>query len=66
MDQTATILPETAMTRKAAWLHAFSTFNYIDDRELRERGVSFVKAAIERGELRMVAKARRGKFVITP
>lgn len=52
MDQSPTILPEIEMTQKAAWLHAFSTFNYIGDKELLNRGVEFVLDAVSAGRLK--------------
>ena len=52
MDQSPTVLPETEMTRKAVWLHAFSTFNHIDDEVAVNRGIQYIKDAIERDELR--------------
>jgi NADPH2:quinone reductase len=52
MDQSPTIVPEIEMTRKAAWLHAFSTFNHIEDKDSLWRGVNFVHAALERGDIK--------------
>lgn len=52
MDQSPTILPEIEMTQKAAWMHAFSTFNHIEDKVSLNRGVEYVLAAIRRGDLK--------------
>jgi NADPH2:quinone reductase len=52
MDQSPTIVPEIEMTRKAAWLHAFSTFNHIEDKDSLWRGVDYVTRAIERGDIK--------------
>lgn len=52
MDQGPTILPEIEMTQKSAWLHAFSTFNYIGDKDLLNRGVEYVLNAVRGGQLK--------------
>lgn len=45
-------MPEIEMTQKAAWMHAFSTFNHIEDKVSLNRGVEYVLAAIRRGDLK--------------
>ena len=40
------------MTQKAAWLHAFSTFNYIGDKALLSRGVEYVLNGVRAGQLK--------------
>ncbi|MFK7865374.1 MAG: zinc-dependent alcohol dehydrogenase family protein [Pseudohongiellaceae bacterium] len=52
MDQNPTILPEIEMTQKAACLRPFSVYNHVYQRESRERGITFVREALERGDIK--------------
>jgi len=52
MDPRPTVLPEIILTQKRAFIRSYSVYQYIYDKEARERGIRFCYDALKSGELK--------------
>jgi len=51
MDPTPTVLPEIVLTQKRAFIRSYSVYQYIYDKEARDRGIKFCHDGLKSGEL---------------
>jgi len=52
MDPRPTVLPEIVLTQKRASIRSYSVYQFIYDKEARERGIRFCYNALKSGELK--------------
>jgi len=52
MDPRPTVLPEIVLTQKRAFIRSYSVYQFIYDKETRDRGIRFCYNALKSGELK--------------